>query len=82
MLTNKIWLRKTIVCLKSVLLIHEIAVGIFSPYAPLGKAKINPNLMATFGGSKLQFFDKGEKRYVLFGEPNKTICAKSCREAV
>ena len=75
MLTNKIWLRKTIVCLKSVLLIHEIAVGIFSPYAPLGKAKINPNLMATFCNSKLQFFYKGEKRYVLFGKPNKTICA-------
>ena len=32
--------------------------------------------MATFCGSKLQFFDKGEKRYVLFGEANKTICAE------
>jgi hypothetical protein len=27
---------------------------------------INPNLTATFGGSKLQFFDKGEKRKAPF----------------
>ena len=68
MSTNKIWLRKTIVCLKSVLLIHEIAVGIFSPYAPLGKAKINPNLTATFCSSKLQFFEPLSCKFWFNGE--------------